>query len=148
MRTGRGRTVDDRERAFTEYVEARAPAMLRTAMYLCAGAEAEAEDLLQSTLIRTYVAWHRVRDPGLRDAYVRRIMVRLSYRVKDARVHPAGLVVIPNGAGPDTDVAMDRLVDRDFLHSYLRSLPPRQRAVVVLRFYEDLSERQVAEALG
>lgn len=68
--------MDDRERAFTDYVHARGTTMLRTAVHLCAGDVGAAEDLVQNTLVRTYVSWHQVRDPALRDAYVRRIMVR------------------------------------------------------------------------
>jgi DNA-directed RNA polymerase specialized sigma24 family protein len=69
--------VNDRDRAFTDYVHARGAIMLRTAVHLCAGDRSAAEDLVQNTLVKTYVSWHRLRDPALRDAYVRRIMVRL-----------------------------------------------------------------------
>lgn len=64
--------MSDRDGDFTRYVEARGGALLRTAVFLCAGDRPAAEDLVQSTLVRAYVAWHRVRDEGARDAYVRR----------------------------------------------------------------------------
>jgi RNA polymerase sigma-70 factor (sigma-E family) len=135
--------VDDRDRAFTEYVDARAATMLRTAVHLCAGDEAAAEDLVQNTLVRTYVSWRKVRDPGLRDAYVRRIMVRLASRPGR---RPTPVERLPEPAPRHSHE--DGYAERDALNPYLAALSPRQRAVVVLRYYEDLNEREIAEALG
>jgi RNA polymerase sigma-70 factor (sigma-E family) len=135
--------VDERDRAFTDYVHARAATMLRTAVHLCAGDVAAAEDLVQNTLVRTYVSWNRVRDPGLRDAYVRRIMVRVASR-PPRKPMPVAFVPEPVPGRPHEE----RYVERDALNPYLAALPPKQRAVVVLRYYEDLSEREIAEALG
>ena len=135
--------MDDRDRAFTDYVHARAGTMLRTAVHLCAGDRAAAEDLVQNTLVKTYVSWSRLRDPALRDAYVRRIMVRLSYRPGR---WPVPVERLPEPA--PTSSTADGHAARDELWTYLATLPARQRAVVVLRYYEDLSERDIADALG
>ena len=132
--------MSDRDRDFTRYVEARGGALLRTAMFLCVGDRSAAEDLVQSTLVRAYVAWHRVRDEDARDGYVRRIMVRESYR-RPARTMPVlGEPGLHEPHGP--------VEDRLDLFPLLAALPHQQRAVVVLRYYEDLSERDIADALG
>ena len=129
-----------RDQEFTRYVEARGGALLRTAVFLCVGDRTAAEDLVQSTLVRAYVAWHRVRDEDARDGYVRRIMVRESYRRPRP---PASLPRTEPPAAPHA--AID---DRLDLFPLLAALPRQQRAVVVLRYYEDLSEREIADALG
>jgi RNA polymerase sigma-70 factor (sigma-E family) len=132
--------VSDRDRDFTTYVEARGGALLRTAVFLCTGDRSAAEDLVQSTLVRAYVAWHRVRDEAARDGYVRRIMVRESYR-RPSRSQPVlGEPGVLDAHGP--------VEDRLDLFPLLAALPRQQRAVVVLRYYEDLSEREIADALG
>ena len=136
--------MDDRDRAFTAFVHARGTTMLRTAVHLCAGDVAAAEDLVQNTLVRAYVSWHRVRDPGLRDAYVRTIMVRLAAR-PGRRPTPVPQVPEPP---PASGGAEDGQAAREAIAPYLAALSPRQRAVVVLRYYEDLSEAEIAEALG
>ena len=132
--------VSDRDREFTRYVEARGGALLRTAVFLCAGDRSGAEDLVQASLVRAYVAWHRVRDEGARDAYVRRIMVRESYRRR-----PATAILDERPRSLDPLGSVDDRVD---LFPLLAALPRQQRAVVVLRYYEDLSEREIADALG
>jgi RNA polymerase sigma-70 factor (sigma-E family) len=133
--------VSDRDGEFTRYVEARGGALLRTAVFLCAGDRPGAEDLVQATLVRAYVAWNRVRDEGARDAYVRRIMVRESYR------RPRGTTGVLTEA-PGTPDPCGPVEDRLALFPLLAALPRQQRAVVVLRYYEDLSERDIADALG
>jgi RNA polymerase sigma-70 factor (sigma-E family) len=132
--------VSDRDGEFTRYVEARGGALLRTAVFLCAGDRPAAEDLVQSTLVRAYVAWHRVRDEAARDGYVRRILVRESYR-RPVRSMP----VLGEPELLDPHVSVE---DRLDLFPLLAALPRQQRAVVVLRYYEDLSEREIADALG
>lgn len=131
-----------RDEVFTEYVHARGAALRRTAVHLCAGDEAAAEDLLQNSLIRTYRSWDQVRDEDRRDAYVRRIMVRLSFR-RERRTFLGW-----HGPGETGASAEQQLVDRHAVWAYLAALPHRQRAVIVLRYYEDLSEREIAEVLG
>jgi RNA polymerase sigma-70 factor (sigma-E family) len=132
--------VSERDQEFTRYVEARGGALLRTAVFLCAGDRSGAEDLVQASLVRAYVAWHRVRDEGARDAYVRKIMVRESYR-RPARSTP----VLGEPSALDAHGPVE---DRLDLFPLLAQLPRQQRAVVVLRYYEDLSERDIADALG
>ena len=132
--------MSDRDAEFTRYVEARGAALLRTAVFLCAGDRSAAEDLVQSTLVRAYVAWHRVRHEAARDGYVRRIMVRESYR----RPSSSRRILVE----PEQPDAHGPVEDRLDLFPLLAALPRQQRAVVVLRYYEDLSERDIADALG
>lgn len=140
------RTVaTDREAPeFEEYAAAAWPSLYRFA-YLLAGNHADAEDVAQQTLLKTYQSWARVRRTSSPDSYVRRILVnaflegRRPARVRrevltDSAPEPRGAQ-----AGPE-----DRLV----LWPQVRLLAPRQRAVIVLRFYEDLSEQQTADLLG
>lgn len=129
---------------FTDYARTRASVLIATALRLCSGRRQAAEDLVQETLIRTYLSWTRVKDPQLRDAYSRRIMVRLAQR--KAFAEPSDHVH-RDGDRPVIDES-DRVADRSSLWEFLQVLPARQRAVVVLRFYLDLSEEQTAEALN
>lgn len=134
----------DRDEQFTAYVEARSAALLRTATYLCAGDESAAHDLVQNTLVKAYLSWSKLRDPDKRDAYVRRILTRESYRrgprhARDRNPLPELLDRQAPQVDPDDQLA---------LMPHLAALPHQQRAVVVLRYYEDLSERQIADALG
>ncbi|HXH80132.1 SigE family RNA polymerase sigma factor [Nocardioides sp.] len=133
-----------RDEEFTRYVETRSAALLRTAVFLCSGDSAAAEDLVQATLVKAYVHWSRVRDEHKRDAYVRKIMVRESYRRGPARAKDVAHVAeIRDRASPAGDHD-----DHLSLFPQLAALPRQQRAVVVLRYYEDLSEQQIADALG
>lgn len=129
---------------YEEYVGARWTALYRTA-YLLAGNHADAEDLAQTTMVKAYQAWSKVAGAESPDAYVRRILTNafLSSR-RPLRVSRERLV----DEAPDTPVAADHDHDRLVLWPHISSLSPRQRAVVVLRYYEDLSERQIAEILG
>ncbi|MFI9596498.1 SigE family RNA polymerase sigma factor [Nonomuraea sp. NPDC052265] len=131
------------EHDFGAFVAARATSLLRVA-YLACGDEAEAEDLLQTALERTYRNWDRVRHDSP-EPYVRRVIVNAA--ISRAR-RRAILRIIPMHSPPDTP---DRATDTDLrqvLMDALRALPPRQRAVIVLRYWEDLSEAQTAEVLG
>lgn len=131
---------------FAEYVIRRGPALLRTARRLTADA-AEAEDLLQTALAKTYLAWDRIHDRAALDGYVRRAMVntQISWWRRRRR-----LEVYPAAELPDQPVEdCTRLSElRDSLYRALRRLPDRQRATLVLRYYEDLSEAEIAERLG
>lgn len=113
---------------------------------LLTGDRHDGEDLLQTALTKAYRSWWRLRRPELAEAYVRRILVTsvTSWRRRGAaRERATGLVPDQLVAGPDVEVA-DRLV----LAQALRMLSPGQRAVLVLRFFEDLSEQQTADLLG
>lgn len=135
------------EDAFRDFVVGRSPTYLRTA-YLLTGDWGHAEDLLQTALAKVYRAWARLRDHENLDAYVRRVLVntrtswwRRAWKAEQT-THTGSL---PDWPGPDATGASD---DRDRLRRALLTLPPRQRAVVVLRHYEDLGEAEVARILG
>lgn len=133
------------EDAFRDFVVGRSPSFLRTA-YLLTGDWGHAEDLLQTSLAKVYRAWPRLSDHDNLDAYVRRVMVNTQttwWRRAWKGEHATGS--LPDLAAPDAVGASD---DRDRLRRALLTLPARQRAVVVLRHYEDMSEAEVARALG
>ena len=129
-----------------DYVAARQRALLRTARMLT-GDEQLAEDLVQTTLERVWPHWQRVagdRDP---DAYVRRVMLNTYsswWRRKWRGEHPTS--DLPEITTPDDDFARADLTDA--LRRLLPTLPPRQRAVLVLRYCEDLTETATADVLG
>jgi len=134
---------------FRDFVAGSSAALMRTA-YLLTGNRSDAEDLLQTALAKTYLAWPRIRERHAVDAYVRRTMVntRTSWRRRDRHLTSAGhdehLAALP-------DLGRDRLADADLheaLWGALARLPRRQRAAVVLRYYEELSEAETAAALG
>lgn len=130
--------------SYEEYVTARWAALFRTASLLTGDADA-AEDLLQATLVRAYTNWSKVRRADSPDAYVRRMLLNelLDGRRKAQR-HAARHHLVP---APAEDERVD-VAERIDMWDRLAALPTRQRAVVVLRYYEDLSEAQIAEALG
>ncbi|MGW4644023.1 SigE family RNA polymerase sigma factor [Sphaerisporangium sp. NPDC004334] len=131
------------EHDFGAFVAARATTLLRVA-YLACGNEAEAEDLLQTALERTYRNWDRVRHDSP-EPYVRRVIINtaISRARRRAILSIIPMRILPERAARSTDVDL-----RHLLMDALRGLPPRQRAVVVLRYWEDLSETQTAEVLG
>ena len=130
---------------FRTYVAARSPALLRTA-YVLTGSRADAEDLLQTALAKTYLAWDRIREREAVDGYVRRVMVNTQtswWRRRKVDEHPTDL--LPERPGRDATADLDL---HDALWTALSTLPRRQRAMVVLRYYEDLSEAETARVLG
>ncbi len=136
----------DDEAEFREFVAARSPALLRTAYLLVGGDWALAEDLLQAALTKTYLAWSRIRDRESVDAYVRATLATTAtswWRRRWNGERPTG--ELPERPGSDETTAID---ERDALWRLVRTLPPRQRAVLVLRFYEDMSEAETARTLG
>jgi RNA polymerase sigma-70 factor (sigma-E family) len=130
--------------SYEEYVGARWTALYRIA-YLLTGDHADAEDLAQTALVKAYVSWSKVSAADSPDAYVRRIITNafISGR-RPLRVSRERLVDQP----PEVALREPGSDDRLTLWPHISALPPRQRAVVVLRYYEDLSEKQIAEALG
>jgi RNA polymerase sigma-70 factor (sigma-E family) len=125
---------------FQRFVEERYGVLLRTA-YLLAGDRHRAEDLLQSALLVLLSSWRRIDKP---EAYLRRVMVnQLVSGWRRRRIVEVLTAVLPDRAAAQPDE--DR---RDELWSALRRLPARMRAVLVLRYWEDLSEQQTADALG
>jgi RNA polymerase sigma-70 factor (sigma-E family) len=129
----------------TELVETRGPALLRTAYLLC-GNEDQAADLLQTALVKTFLAARRLRDPSRVEPYVRRVMLTtfISWRRRSS-FFEAPVDRVPETVSEDFAA---QLVNRRALDDHLRVLSPGQRAVVVLRFYEDNSVEQTADTLG
>ncbi|WP_203335569.1 SigE family RNA polymerase sigma factor [Nocardioides limicola] len=133
--------MDAAEQDFTEYVAARQGALLRTA-YLLTGHAQDAEDLVQAVLIKAVPHWPRITgnpEPYLKKALARENISRWRRRRWREVLGPPGQE--PSQAPDGTD-------DRIDLAAALGALSPRQRAIVVLRHYEDLTERATAEALG
>jgi RNA polymerase sigma-70 factor (sigma-E family) len=132
------------EVAYRDFVRSRRAALLRTAFLLC-GDPGHAEDLLQNAFLGLYRTWP-LRSGEAADAYVRRSLCngRTSrWRRRSSHERPAA--DLPDSAGPDEMAAVDT---RDLVLRALSTLAPRQRAVIVLRFYADLAEAETAAALG
>ena len=141
-----GVTTVDRDTDFTEYLQARQARLLRTA-YLLTGDQHQAEDLLQTSLAKLYLAWDRVQDRGSVDAYVRRIMVNENNSLWR---RPWRRREVARDTLPDT-VPVHDTYDEGVgaaVWDMVQTLPRRARAVVVLRYYEQLSEAETAEVLG
>jgi RNA polymerase sigma-70 factor (sigma-E family) len=131
--------------AFADFVEHRSHALLRTA-YLLVGDHQLAEDLLQEALIKTLIAWPRLRDPANVDAYARRTIVTTAISWRRRRsFHERPVDFLPDAPGADE---VETLATHGVLVAHLRGLPPRQRAAIVLRYYEDLTVAQTAETMG
>jgi RNA polymerase sigma-70 factor (sigma-E family) len=128
--------------SFEAFVHARLPALLRFAHAVC-GDPDTAADLVQDALERTGVRWSRIEHTGDPDAYVKRAIVN-GRTSRWRKLRRESLVdAVPEGTGrydpPPQDAELWRL---------LATLPARQRAVLVLRYYEDMSEQQIAQILG
>lgn len=137
------RTAD--AEAFSEFISARSGSLFRTA-YLVMGDYQLAQDLVQESLTKTFLAWPRLRDVRNAEAYTRRVIVTTSIswrRRKSFAERPADRLADPGIPDPTS-----LLPERGELWEAVHRLPPRQRAAVVLRFCEDLSERQTAELMG
>ena len=131
---------------FEDFVSASAARLFTMAMALSGWHRAEAEDLLQGVLERAYRRWPRICRGGDPERYVRAMLVNASVdRWRRLRRRPEFLTEPIEAAVPDQSAA---LADRDQLRRALAVLPPRQRAVIVLRYLEDLSEAQTAVVLG
>jgi RNA polymerase sigma-70 factor (sigma-E family) len=133
------------EEAFCEYVRARGPVLLGVAIGLT-GNKADAEDLLQVALTKTYCAWGRINEPAAIDGYVRRAMVNAhisQWRRRRLEEYPTDEI-------PDVAVG-DHAADSDLHEVVVRALnrlPNRMRAAVMLRYLEDKTEPEIAAALG
>lgn len=124
---------------FEEFVVARRAALLRTA-YLLTGDHHDAEDLVQSALIKVVPKWAGIKDRP--EPYVRQVLARESIsRWRGRRWREVTTDVVPDGMHHDS-------TDRIALLEDLRRLSPRQRAVLVLRYFDDLTEADTAAALG
>ena len=136
-----------RDDEFAAFVAARYRALVRTGLLLI-GDRGHAEDLAQSALIRTYLAWGRLRDPANAEAYARRTLIRLALRARQRRWtgEIAAGQVPGEGTGPAADAGRDDLVLD--VRRALAALPAGQRAVLVLRYLDDQSEAETARLLG
>ncbi len=133
------------DRGFREYVATRSRALLRTA-YLLTGNKADAEDLVQAALAKTYLAWDRIEDRGALDGYVRRAIVNTHiswWRRRRVEEYPTD--EIPDQAVADHAIASDL---QETMRRAIDRLPDRMRTAVVLRYYEDMTEAEVADVLG
>ncbi|MEU4396202.1 SigE family RNA polymerase sigma factor [Kribbella sp. NPDC023855] len=137
----------ERDKAFVEFVEAATPSLRRTA-YLIGGDRHRADDVVQETLYKVYLAWPKVQRAGNPFAYARRMLVNVAY---DGGRRPwrreVTIAEVPEHDGHTGDFATGH-AERDEVLEALRALGPRQRACIVLRYYEDLSVEQTAEILG
>lgn len=138
--------------SFEQFVEGSSSWMLTLAMLLTGHNRADAEDLLQTVLERAYRRWRRICRTGDPAPYVRQMLVnaavdrwRLLRRRPEQPLGPDDSAPSAGFAGPDQSAAV---ADQDLLWRALARLPPSQRAVIVLRYYEDLTEAQTAVVLG
>ncbi len=139
------RQRQDLEDEFRDFVNARSAALLRTA-FLLAGDWATAEDLLQTALTKTYLAWKRLGKIEAVEPYARRVLVNTATSWWRRRWHgERPTEFLPERAAPDHT---EEQLERDVLWRHVKALPARQRAVLVLRFYEDMSEAQTAAMLN
>ena len=133
---------DDRYPGFHDFVAARSVALVRTA-YLLTGNQHAAEELVQEALTRVVPRWRAIVAKGDPEPYVRRVLYTVHVsRWRRLRAHP---VTPPAGRGPDE---AEHATWRVALGQALDRLTPKQRAVLVLRYFEDLTERQTAAVLG
>ena len=133
------------EERFTEFVRAHRASLFRTG-YLLTGDYQRAEDLLQTTLVRLYQRWPRVEVMEWPLGYARKVLVNQSiswWHKRSSREAP--ILVLSESAWGG---GVDEITEHQEVWKAVMSLPPRQRAVTVLRYYEDLSEAEIAETLG
>ena len=132
--------------AFAEFAEARSPALFRAA-YLMVGDRGLAEDLLQEALTKTDVAWPRLREAANAEAYTRKAITTtaISWWRRKSWHGEVPRDDLPEQSADEHGARVDQ---RDWLWRELQMLAPRQRAALVLRYYEDLTEAQTADAMG
>jgi RNA polymerase sigma-70 factor (sigma-E family) len=133
------------EEEFTEFVSSTLPRLLRFGHALT-GDSSAAEDLVQTALARSWRAWRlrRIEDP---QAFVRKVMVN-SYASWRRGGRRRETTTAHQSVDSISDDQASHIDDRDLVWRALRTLPPRQRAVIVLRYYEDLSELEIAAVMG
>jgi RNA polymerase sigma-70 factor (sigma-E family) len=140
-------TLDRKAEAeFRDFVQSRWQPLLRTA-YLLTGDHGRAEELLQTALLRTHRHWHRIERADAPEVYVRKVLVNLHntwWRRGRRREDPTAAVPEPATPGRDAYAAYEQ---RDELWRAVLALPPRMRAALVLRYFEDLSEAETARVL-
>ncbi|MET8335393.1 sigma-70 family RNA polymerase sigma factor [Streptosporangium canum] len=132
--------TEDDEAAFDEFLAARSTALLRTAILVCGASPHDAEDLVQNALEKVYRHWSRIRHDNP-ESYARRVVVNAAISVSRRR---RVIREITFARPPETLIDSPDVELRDTLLAELRRLPARMRAVLVLRYWEDLSENETA----
>ncbi len=137
---------------FAEFFASTWPRAYRIA-YAVAGDAGRAEDACQAAFARAYVSWRRVRAADRPEAYVRRMVLNevLDQRRRAWRRHEQSHAepgLVQRREVSESDLTGYQVTDREALWAAVATLPPRQRAVIVLRYYEDLSEREIADVLS
>lgn len=130
---------------FGDYVRSRGGTLLRAAQAMT-GNRADAEDLVQATLVKAYQSWSRITDPAALDTYVRRVMVNThisGWRRRRVDEYPTD--EIPDSPAADATGDSDL---RDVVQRAVDRLPRQMRAAVMLRYYDDMTEPEVAAAMG
>lgn len=138
--------MSQRDDEFTAYVAARSSALLRLA-YVLTGNRGDAEDLVQVALTKAYVAWPRIQSEYAVDSYVRTCLVRAHFAGRRRRQLSLVRLGVVDPTDRRSDAALAAVDDRDHLWQALRSLPPRQRTVIVLKYFEDLDEASIASLM-
>jgi RNA polymerase sigma-70 factor (sigma-E family) len=130
---------------FEEYVRTRQDALLRSARRLVPD-PIDAQDLVQTALVRTYPRWDNIADKALADAYMRRVMINTRTEWWRSRK----LEEVPSAELPDASVedGAEQRANREMLADAMRVLAPKQRQVVVMRHYNQMSTEETARALG
>ena len=143
-RQPKGPEMDERDAEFSAYVASRSSALRRYA-YLLTGDLASADDLLQDSLLKVYRQWSHVSGPGI-DRYVRVVITRTHISVwRHVGRFESPVEALADVGSPDRT---DEVATRDEVWRLLQGLGPRQRAVVVLRFWSDLPEAEIATTLS
>jgi RNA polymerase sigma-70 factor (sigma-E family) len=135
--------VTDTEDDVASFVAARWQSLVRFG-FMLSGDRAAGEDLVQEALLRCLPSWGRL-DPQGVEAYVRKVMARLAWK---AHRHPLRMSSSSDEAEPTTADFADASSEQSDLRRALTGLPPQQRVVLVLRYWQDLSEAEIAELLG
>jgi RNA polymerase sigma-70 factor (sigma-E family) len=139
--------MNGRDEEFGEFIRNRASPLHQNAYLLC-GDWHLAHDLVQDTLVKAYQQWPRVRQADSPDAYVRRILLNEVRGRWRRRERVAAVARFPDGCEPTAPDATDEVARRAGLLQALHALPLRQRATVILRYLEGMSERETAAVLG
>jgi RNA polymerase sigma-70 factor (sigma-E family) len=135
-----------REQEFHDFVVARRADLVRTAFLLC-GDPHEAHDLVQTALVRVHRRWTSIERSDAPEVYARKIVVNLAASWWRGRLRHRWVPLDQVGE-PSTATPGDRVEDRAELWQAVMTLPPRTRAVLVLRYFEDLTEAETARQLG
>jgi RNA polymerase sigma-70 factor (sigma-E family) len=130
---------------FEDYVRTRQDALLRSARRLVPD-PIDAQDLVQTALVRTYPRWEGIADKALADAYMRRVMINTRTEWWRNRK----LEEVPSAELPEASIddGAEQRADREMLRDAMRVLAPKQRQVVMMRHYSQLTTEETARALG